>query len=367
MKMVFRWFGEADDSVNLAHIRQIPGINGVASALQDIPVGDVWPLERIVALKNSVTKVGLNLEVIESVNIHDDIKLGAPSRDLYIENYRKTIRHLGKAGIKVICYNFMPVFDWVRSDLAKPLADLSTVLSYEEHLISEINPIRMLEEMQNGSKGFSLPGWEPERLSNLKALFEKYSDVNQTKLLANLKYFLESIIPVCEDYDVKMAIHPDDPPWPVFGLPRIVTNRENLQQIVDLVDSSYNGITLCSGSLGVNIENDIPEMIRHFGKLNRIHFGHVRNVKIISERNFHETSHLSNDGSLDMFEIMKAFYDIGFMGYLRPDHGRMIWGERARPGYGLYDRALGIAYLNGLWEAVIKMRPDDRRNNHGKQ
>jgi mannonate dehydratase len=152
-----------------------------------------------------------------------------------------------------------------------------------------------------------------------------------------------------------MAIHPDDPPWEIYGLPRIVTSKENLEKLVNLVDSPYNGLTLCSGSLGVNSKNQIPELIRHFGKMGRIHFGHVRNVKIVSDGVFHETSHLSSDGSLDVFEIMKAYYDVGFTGYLRPDHGRMIWGEEARPGYGLYDRALGVAYMNGLWEAINKM------------
>jgi mannonate dehydratase len=354
MKTVFRWFGVNDDSVSLEQIRQIPGISGIAGALQEIPVGEVWPQERIRGLKNEVNRAGLELEVIESVNIHDDIKLGAPSRDRYIENYRKTIRNLGEAGVKVICYNFMPVFDWVRSDLAKPLADRATVLSYEERLIPE-EPLRMMAEMEQGSQGYSLPGWEPERLKALKALFQKYQGVDGPKLLANLKYFLEGIIPVCEEYDVRMAIHPDDPPWSVFGLPRIVSSKEHLTAILQLVDSPYNGLTLCSGSLGANPDNDVPALIRHFGAMGRIHFAHVRNIKIEAKGSFHETSHRSGDGSLDMFAIMKAYHDTGFKGYLRPDHGRMIWGENARPGYGLYDRALGLMYLQGLWEALVKM------------
>jgi mannonate dehydratase len=356
MKMIFRWFGEHDDSVSLAAIRQIPGIYGVTSALQEIPVGEVWPIERITTLKNHINAAGLTLEVIESVNIHDDIKLGVPSRDQYIENYRITIRNLGQVGIKVVCYNFMPVFDWLRSDLAMPMPDASTVLSYQDKVVRRIDPLNMFELFENNSNDFSLPGWEPERLSELKTLFAKYHGLTEEQLLANLKYFLEQIIPTCEECDVKMAIHPDDPPWSIFNLPRIVNTRQTLQKIVDLVDSPYNGLALCSGSLGANPDNDIPELIRHFGKLNRIHFGHVRNVKRLEGRDFHETSHLSADGSLDMFEIMKAYHDIGFTGYIRPDHGRMIWGEQARPGYGLYDRALGITYLNGLWEAIGKMK-----------
>ncbi len=356
MKMTFRWFGEKDDSISLDKIRQIPGKPGIVSALYDIPAGEVWPAERIDALKKTVEAAGLELEVIESVNIHDDIKIGLPSRDLYIGNYKETLRNLAKFGIKVVCYNFMPVFDWTRSDLAKELPDGSNTMSYEDEKVQKIDPDRIAEEMEAGSNGFSLPGWEPERLKSLKYLFEQYKKVDENKLLENLGYFLREIIPVCEEVDIKMAIHPDDPPWSVFGLPRIVTSKEKLEKIINLVDSPYNGLTLCSGCLGANPDNNIPDIVRYFGSKGRIHFAHVRNIKIHSRGNFDETSHLTSDGSLDMFEIMKAYHDVGFDGYIRPDHGRMIWGENARPGYGLYDRALGIAYINGLWEAIDKMK-----------
>jgi len=356
MKMTFRWFGEGLDSVSLADIRQIPGSPGIVSAIYDVPVGEVWPEEKIKHLKETVEKSGLELEVIESVNVHEDIKLGLPTRDRYIENYKETLRNLSKYGIKVVCYNFMPVFDWTRSDLAKPLPDGSNALAYEHEKIQKVNPDKLVEEMEANSNGFELPGWEADRLKELKVLFEKYKNVDEEKLFENLGYFLKQIIPVAEECDIKMAIHPDDPPWGIFGLPRIVTNKENLERIINLVDSPYNGLTLCSGCLGANPKNDIPEMIRYFGSKGRIHFGHVRNIKIYSACNFSESSHLSSDGSLDMFEIMKAYHDIDFKGYIRPDHGRMIWGEVGRPGYGLYDRALGVAYLNGLWEAIDKMK-----------
>lgn len=211
----------------------------------------------------------------------------------------------------------------------------------------------MADEMQKGSGGFEMPGWEPERMASLMSLFEQYKSVSHDDLFNNLQYFLEQIIPVCEECDIKMAIHPDDPPWDIFGLPRITTNKENLRRILSLVDSEYNGLTLCSGSLGSNPDNDIPELIRLFGK--HIHFAHVRNIKIHERGKFDESSHLSSDGSLDLFEIMKAYHDVGFDGYIRPDHGRMIWDESGRAGYGLYDRALGITYLNGLWEAIEKL------------
>jgi len=356
MKVVIRWYGEEKDTVTLEQIRQIPGVEGVVSALFDVPVGEVWPLEEIMKLKETVERAGLRLEVIESVNVHEDIKLGLSTRDKYIDNYKETIKNLAKAGIKVICYNFMPVFDWVRTNLNKKLPDGSESMEYDHDLMERITPEELLRRMEKGSYGFVLAGWEWERLTKLRETFELYKNVDEEKLFGNLVYFLEKVIPVCEECDVKLAIHPDDPPWSVFGLPRIVTNRENIERILKTVDSPCNGIAFCVGSLGANPENNIPEMIRHFGKMGRIHFTHVRNLKITGEKKFYETAHPSFCGFHDMFEVMKAFYDIGYDGYIRPDHGRMIWGEKARPGYGLYDRALGVTYLLGLWEAIGKMK-----------
>ena len=354
MQASFRWFGPKD-TISLEYIRQIPGMKNIVTALHDIPVGEVWPLEEIVKIKQQIESHGLVFETVESVNVHEDIKIGLPSRDQYIENYRETLRNLGQAGgVKVVCYNFMPVFDWTRSDLAKELSDHSTVLSYDENKIKGIDPQALADEIEKNSQGLEMPGWEKSRLTELKKLFEQYKGIDEEKLFANLKYFLEAIIPVAEEVGIKMAIHPDDPPWSVFGLPRIVISRENLQRIVELVDSPANGLTLCSGSLGANAENQIPEMVRHFGKMGRIHFGHVRNVKIVTPGVFHEVAHKDDDGSLSMYEVMKAYHDIGFTGPIRPDHGRMIWGETGRPGYGLYDRALGIVYLQGLWDAIEK-------------
>lgn len=353
MQMTFRWYGKSDDKIKLSEIRQIPGVRGIVGALFDIPVGEVWPKERIAALKKEVEEAGLSLEVIESVNIHDDIKIGLPSRDKYIENYKETIRNLATYGIKVICYNFMPIFDWVRTDLAYVLPDGSTDMAFD-HKKVEGNPEDIIRSVEKNSNGFVLPGWEPERLAQVKQLFEAYKDVNEEKLAENLKYFLNAIIPTCEETGIKMAIHPDDPPRPLFGLPRIFKNREDMLRIMNMVDSTYNGFTLCTGSLGENPDNDVPALIREFAKKDRIPFAHVRNIKHVGHGDFHESAHLSSEGSLDMFEIMKALHDNGFNGYIRPDHGRMIWGETGRPGYGLYDRALGATYLNGIWEALEK-------------
>ncbi|MFC6295182.1 mannonate dehydratase [Lactiplantibacillus daoliensis] len=352
--MGFRWYGSASDAIKLQDIRQIPGTTQVVGALFDIPVGEVWPEDQIAALKNQVEAAGLKLEVIESVNIHDDIKIGLPTRDRYIENYKQTIRNLAKYGIKVICYNFMPIFDWVRTNLHYKLADGSTDLAFE-HQFVEGTPDEIIETVQNSSNGYVLPGWEPERLAEVKQLFTAYQNVDAQKLTDNFKYFLEAIMPVCEECDVRMAIHPDDPPRPLFGLPRIFKNREDMLTIEQLYESKYNGFTICTGSLGENPKNDVPALIREFVAKDRVPFVHARNIKFMNAAgDFHEAAHLSSEGSLDMYEIMKALYQSGYEGYIRPDHGRDIWGEQGRPGYGLYDRALGISYLNGLWEALEK-------------
>ena len=266
MKMTFRWYGSQLDPIPLRYIKQIPNMSGVVTSLMDLPAGALWPTERISALKEEVNAAGLEMEVIESVNVHEDIKLGLPGRDAYIDNYRETVRRLGQAGVKVICYNFMPVFDWTRTDLAKPRPDGSTVLAYDQAVIDRItDPQAFADQIQQGAGEFEMAGWEPERMAELKRLFAQYRNVSHEDLFRNLKYFLEAVIPVCEQYDVKMAIHPDDPPWDIFGLPRIYTCRENMRRIVELVDSPYNGLTLCSGSLGSSPCNDIPALVREFG------------------------------------------------------------------------------------------------------
>lgn len=350
--MSLRWFGTGFDSVTLEQIRQIPGSPGVITTLYDTTPGEVWSPEAIKALKDEVEASGLKILGIESVNVHDSIKIGSPDRDMYIDNYIQTLTNLGKADIHMICYNFMPVFDWTRSNLAKLREDGSTVLSYDDEMVQAVDPVKMFADMESNSNGFILPGWEPERMDRVKELFEMYKDVDDEKLFANLVYFLERIMPVCDEYDINMAIHPDDPAWPVFGLPRIITNVTNLKRLMEAVPNPHNGVTLCTGSLGSNPKNDIPAIIHALA--GRVHFAHVRNVKYIGDGKFDEAAHLSSDGSLDMYAIMKAFYDSGFNGVMRPDHGRAIWGEVSMPGYGLYDRALGAAYLNGLWEAIDK-------------
>lgn len=351
MKLSFRWYGN-EDPVKIQYIRQIPSMHSVVTAIYDVPVGEVWDMDKILKLKAEVESNGLKFDVIESVPVHEDIKLGLPTRDKYIENYKQNIRNLGKAGVKVICYNFMPVFDWTRTQLDKELEDGSTALVFYVDQIKKMDPL---------SGELSLPGWDSSYTKeSLKEVFDKYEKVDKEALWSNLEYFLKKIIPVAEEADVKMAIHPDDPPYDIFGLPRIITNEENLDRFLKLVDSKYNGLTFCTGSLGSASFNNIVEMVDKYSAQGRIHFMHVRNVKLLQDGSFEESAHYSPCGSLDIVEIMKVLHKNNFNGYLRPDHGRMIWGETGRPGYGLYDRALGAMYITGIWETLEKTSKGDK-------
>lgn len=349
MRMVFRWFGEGNDTVTLDHIRQIPGVEGIVWALHDVPAGEEWPMDKILAVKAAADKAGLHLDVVESVNIHEDIKLGLPSRDKYIANYIKTMEKLAQVGVKVICYNFMPIFDWLRTDLHKEMEDGSTALFYEKSKIENIEPLELVRKITENS-ALTMPGWEPERLQYLTGLFEAYKNVTEEHMWEHAYYFLQEIIPTAERLGIRMAIHPDDPPWSIFGLPKIITSQENIRKYLNLYDSPYNSVTLCSGSLGASPDNDIIGMIREFK--DRIPFAHIRNVKIYDNGDFIETSHRSQDGNVDIAGVVEAYHDIGYEGYARPDHGRHLWGEQCRPGYGLYDRALGIMYLWGVWDSL---------------
>ena len=354
MKMTFRWYGSQADPIPLQYVKQIPGMTGLMGML-DKPAGVVWEEEEIRALVEEVHAAGLELEVIESVNVHEDIKLGLPTRDGYIQNYCATIRNLAKYGIKVIVYNFMPVFDWLRTDLARVIPeDGSNSLYFDEKDLGEMGPLEIVRKTAEDSHGFTLPGWEPERLSQLEETLKGYEGMTSERLLENYRYFLRGIIPVCEETGVRMACHPDDPAWDIFGLPRIAHSQADFDKIVALYDSPANALCLCTGSLGSNPDNNVPAAIRHFGEKNRIAALHVRNVKHLGYHHFREAAHLSSAGDLDMYAVMKAIFDTCPDAYVRPDHGRMIWDEKGRPGYGLYDRALGAAYLNGLWEAIQK-------------
>ena len=343
MKMTFRWYGESD-CIPLSYIRQIPNMSGVVTAVYDVPVGEVWPCDKIARLKALCEQAGLEMEVIESVPVHEDIKLGKPSRDRLIANYAETIRNLGKFGVKCICYNFMPVFDWFRTDLHYVQKNGAVCLAYKEADFQKLD-----------KHNLRLPGWDesytPEELNGL---LKEYENISHEQLFENLVYFLNGIMPACDETGINMAIHPDDPPWDIFGLPRIVTGAESYEKMINAVPNIHNGFTFCTGSLGAGRFNDLPKMAEKYAK--RIYFAHLRQLKFVNETDFYENGHQTQDGNVDIYAIVKALEENGFTGYVRPDHGRNIWGEEGKPGYGLYDRALGAAYLSGLFEAVRKDR-----------
>ena len=343
MHMTFRWFGP-DDPIPLANIRQIPGVTGIVSALYDVAIGDVWPKSKLEHLGETVERHGMKLSVIESIAVHEDIKLGRPSRDRLLDQYCESVRAMGELGIPVLCYNFMPIFDWTRTDLAEVQPDGSTALSYDDRALARI-------DLSRGTG--DLPGWSAAYdAKTLQALLAAYKEIDAERLWENLAYFLERVVPEAERAGVRMAIHPDDSPWSIFGLPRIITSGAAFERLIDLVDSPSNGVTFCTGSLGADPNNDLPAIARTIGGRGRIHFAHCRNVAITGERKFHEAPHPSRFGDVPMRDVLAALVDVGFTGPMRPDHGRMIWGEHGRPGYGLHDRALGAMYLQGLWEGL---------------
>lgn len=341
MRMTFRWFGPGDP-VPLQSIRQVPGVEGIVSALHDLPPGEPWTRDGMERHADLIASAGLRWDVVESIPVHEDVKLGRPARDRWIDAWCRSVEQVGAMGIPIVCYNFMPIFDWTRTELALPLPDGSTALAYDDEALRRI-------DLSRGTG--DLPGWAAAYDADaLGALLSAYQQVDSERLWENLAYFLEAVVPVAESAGVRLAIHPDDPPWPIFGLPRIITNGAALERLVGLVRSPANGVTFCTGSLGADPANDLPAMVRRIG--GRIHFAHCRNVLVTGERRFHEAPHPSRFGSVDMRAVLRALRDVGFSGPMRPDHGRMIWGEQGRPGYGLYDRALGAVYLQGLWEGL---------------
>lgn len=345
MKLSFRWYGESDP-VTLEKISQIPMMRSIVSAVYDVKPGGIWSNESIQKISDQAKEHGLVFDVVESVPVPEDIKLGNEKADELIDIYCENVRRLGKAGVKCICYNFMPVFDWLRSELEHQQADGANALAYDEETVLSMNPLK---------GDLSLPGWDASYTKEgMRELLNAYADIDEEQLWKNLEKFLKKVIPVAVESGINMAIHPDDPPWGIFGLPRIITNKENLQRFLDIVPVKNNGLTFCTGSLGANPDNDLVDMAKTFA--DRIHFLHLRNIKHTGPRRFEEVGHPTDCGSIDMFGIAKALVDNGFDGYVRPDHGRMIWGEKGRYGYGLYDRALGATYIAGLFEAIEKLK-----------
>ena len=353
MTLSFRWYGEADP-VTLDAIRQIPGVRGVVSALHDVAPGEAWSRDAVESLRQRVDGAGLRLSCIESIPVPEGIKLGTGDRERLADNWCASVEAVGAAGVPVVCYNFMPVFDWTRTSLHRPMPDGSEALAYVEGELAAVE-----EALAAGG----LPGWmDAHSPDDLRRLFAAYAEVEPSRMWDHLGWFLERAVPVAEAAGVKLAIHPDDPPWPLFGLPRVVTRADALGRVCDLVDSPANGVTFCTGSLGADPAQapGLPAAAARLAARGRVHFAHLRNVRQLgADRDFTETAH--PDGDVDLRGVVGALKDAGFDGPLRPDHGRQIWSERqgeprgtaVRPGYGLFDRALGAAYLLGLWEAHV--------------
>ncbi len=367
MQLTFRWYG-ADDPIPLAHIRQIPGMRGIVAALYDLEPGAVWPVARLAALRDRIEAAGLEFRVVESLPIPEEVKLGGSGRDAHIEAWSASLRAIaaalgpssratGSEAPVVVTYNFMPVFDWTRSELARELPDGSRTLAYDEAAVLRMDPL---------SGDLALPGWAGRHgRDELARLLCRYRELGAEVLWANLAYFLRAVLPVAEDLGLFLAIHPDDPPWPIFGLPRIITGAASYRRLEAISSSPANGICLCSGSLGCDPANDIPAIVREFA--HRITFAHLRNVKLTGPRKFEESAHYSGSGSLDMAAIVRAYLDSGWDGPVRPDHGRAIWGEGGRPGYGLYDRALGAEYLLGLFEGMSAGMGREKNAHRGQK
>ena len=375
MHMGFRWYGEGNDTISLDDIRQIPGVETIVWSLHHKQAGEVWQPGEIEEAMATITglsardrAVGItktfNADVVESVNVHESIKTGSTvlgmSRDQAIDAYIETVANLGKAGVRVVTYNFMPVFDWLRTEMFHPCPDGSTALYYNQHQVDQLSPQGIIDETLKGAGTLTVPGWEPERLAHLPELMEAYQGMDHELMYTNYKYFLDAVIPTCERYDVKLAVHPDDPAFDLFGWPRVVSSKEGIQRVLDLNPSPYNGLCLCLGSFSSRRENDAVDAVRTF--MDRIHFSHVRNIRFTDEEgSFFEVGHRASEGDVDTVGIMQAYAEADYQGYIRPDHGRHLWSEnteagRPRPGYGLYDRAMGIQYLLGVWDAYRNNR-----------
>lgn len=382
MIQTWRWFGP-NDRITLQQIRQT-GATGIVTALHHIPNGEVWTIDEIMKRKTVIEEAGLTWEVIESIPVHEDIKKQTGNYLQYIENFKTSLKNVSKCGIYTVCYNFMPVLDWSRTDLNYTFQDGSKALKFEIKALAAFD--LFLLKRPNSEKDYSdkikadakayfstlndeekqklveaiikgLPGSEESyTLEAFQAVLDSYKNIDAAKLKQNLNHFLKEVIPIAESVCVRMAIHPDDPPFSLLGLPRIVSTIDDAKELVNVVDSPSNGITLCTGSFGAGHFNDIPKIARELGY--RINFAHLRNVTRDVEGNFCEDYFF--DGDVDMFEVVKALVkeelkrtkeSDGVLIPVRPDHGNLMFddiGKKFNSGYSLYGRMKGLAEIRGL-------------------
>ena len=384
MEKTWRWFGKKD-KITLPMLRQI-GVEGIVTALHDVPNGEIWTVKAINDLKSYIESYGLRWSVVESLPVCEAIKYAGAEREQLIENYKVSLANLGKCGIKTVCYNFMPVIDWIRTDLQHPWPDGTSSLYYDrirfayfdirileregaekdyteeelqkvaelDKVITEAEKDALIDTIIVKTQGFvngNIKEGDKNPVSIFKRLLALYKDINRDALRENMRYFLSAIMPVCEEYGVNMCVHPDDPPFQVLGLPRIVTNENDIEWFLNAVDNPHNGLTFCAGSLSAGEHNDTRELAKKFAK--RTHFVHLRSTAAMQGGNFIESSHLTGRGHL--IDLIRIFENENPGLPMRVDHGRMMLGDEDKgynPGYSFHGRMLALAQVEGMMAVV---------------
>ena len=385
MKLTFRWYGEKD-CIPLEYIKQIQGMSGVVTAVYDVPVGEVWSVSALQRLKTLANGAGLEMEVSESIPVHEDIKLGKPTRDKLIENYAQNIINCGKVGVKCVCYNFMPVIDWIRTDLEHPWEDGTSSLYFDkirfayfdcmilqregaekdytdlelqqvrelDKTITEAEKNELVDTIIVKTQGFvngNIKEGDRHPVTIFRRLLSLYDGIDRDALRENLRYFLQAVMPVCDEYGINMCIHPDDPPFQVLGLPRIVTGEEDINWLLHAVDNPHNGLTFCAGSLSAGLHNNVPSLARMFA--HRTHFVHLRSTNAFPNGNFIEASHLG--GRAHVIELIRIFEKERPSVPMRVDHGRMMLddaGKGYNPGYSFHGRMMALAQIEGMMAVI---------------
>ncbi|WP_297328735.1 mannonate dehydratase [uncultured Bacteroides sp.] len=385
MEKTWRWFGKKD-KITLDMLRQI-GVEGIVTALHEVPNGEIWTLDAIEDLKNYIESFGLRWSVVESLPVSESIKYAGPERDQLITNYKASLANLGKAGVKTVCYNFMPVIDWIRTDLHYSWKDGTSSLYFdkirfayfdlkilcrknaeEDYSLEELQKVEELDKVITEAEkeelidtiivktqGFvngNIKEGDKNPVAIFKRLLALYDGIDRDGLRENMRYFLAAIMPVCEEYGINMCVHPDDPPFQVLGLPRIVTDEQDIAWFLQAVDNPHNGLTFCAGSLSAGEQNDTRELARKFAK--RTHFVHLRSTKAMPGGNFIESSHL--DGRGHLIELIRIFERENPNLPMRVDHGRMMLGDEDKgynAGYSFHGRMLALAQVEGMM-AVVK-------------